>query len=135
MADFTLTETIPAPPAKVWDTVRDFGNGAWMGAEVTCEGEGEGAVRTITMPNGQMKEQCERLDDDERVLGYTIVEGGGLPFEDYHATMTVNDGEGGDTELVWSATYEPVGDPATAEQVLEMIYGAGAAGLSKHLTS
>lgn len=134
MADHTFTGSIDAPADEVWDTVRNFTDGSWMGVEMTTDGEGLGASRTISMGGNSITEQCERLDDDARVMGYTITEAAGMPFEDYHSTMTVNPAGDG-TELVWKATYEPVGDPAVATKTLDAIYGGGFAALKKHLES
>lgn len=132
MATHEFNGTIDVPASRTWETVRAFGNGAWMGVEVTCEGEGVGARRTIAMGDSSLVEECERLDDDARVLGYTIVEAGGMPFEDYHSTITIG-GDDERTELTWAATYEPVGDPGVATATLDAIYGGGFAGLKKHL--
>ena len=132
MAEYTFTGTIDAPPADVWKVVREFTGGDWMGVPMTSEGEGVGATRTIDMGASSLTEQCEQLDDDDMVMGYTITDGGGMPFEDYHSTMQVRP-SGGASELVWSARYEPVGDPAVAEQTLQAIYGGGYQGLKKHI--
>lgn len=134
MADHTFTGSIDAPADEVWQTVRAFTDSSWMGVEMTSEGEGLGATRTISMGPTSITEACERLDDDARVLGYTITDGGGMPFRDYHSTMTVKPAGSG-TELVWEATYEPVGDPDVAKQTLDAIYGGGLAGLKKHCES
>jgi hypothetical protein len=132
MADYTFTGSIDAPAEEVWKTVRAFGDGSWMGVDMEVEGEGVGARRKIAMGPTTLTEECERLDEDQRVMGYTITEGAGMPFEDYHATMQVNP-DGDASELVWSATYEPVGDPEAARATLEAIYGGGFGALKKHL--
>ena len=132
MAEYTFTGTIDAPPADVWKVVREFTSGDWMGVELTADGEGVGATRTIDMGGASLTEACERLDDDEMVMGYTITDGGGMPFDDYHSTMQVRPA-GDASELVWSARYEPVGDPAVAEQTLQAIYGGGFKGLKSHI--
>lgn len=132
MADYTYNGSIDAPADEVWNTIRAFGDGSWMGVEMDVEGEGVGARRKIAMGPNTLVEECERLDDDEMVMGYTITDGAGLPFEDYHSTMTVKPA-GDSSELVWHATYEPVGDPDTAKATLEAIYGGGFKGLKKHL--
>lgn len=134
MADFTFTGSIDARADDVWEVVRAFTDGSWMGVEMKTEGQGLGARRTIDLGGAALVEECERLDDDARVMGYTIVEGAGMPFEDYHATMTVQP-EGDKTTLLWEATYEPVGDPAAATKTLEAIYGGGFASLKKHVES
>lgn len=135
MADHTFTGSIDASPDEVWKIVRAFTDDSWMGVEMTTDGEGVGATRTIVMGPGSITEVCERLDDDARVMGYTITEGEGLPFEEYHATMTVNADGSDKTELLWEATYEPIGDPATATKTLDAIYSGGYAAIKKHAES
>ena len=134
MAEYTFNGSIDAPADEVWKVVREFTKGDWMGVEMTSEGEGEGATRTIAMGPSSLTEKCERLDDEAMVMGYTITEGAGMPFEDYHSTMTVRP-SGDSSELVWAANYEPVGDPAAAEATLGAIYGGGFAALKKHCES
>lgn len=135
MATYTFNGTIDAPAERVWSVVRDFTGGGWMGVEMTTDGEGLGAHRTIAMGSSSLTEKCERLDDDERVMGYTITEGAGMPFEDYHSEMQVKPAGDDASELVWTANYEPVGDPDVAEQTLAAIYGGGFKSLKKHLES
>lgn len=135
MADYTFTGSIDAPADEVWKTVRAFTDGSWMGVDMTTEGEGVGATRTIAMGPSSITEECERLDDDARVMGYTITEGAGMPFEDYHATMTVVPDGDDRTELLWEASYVPVGDPEVATKTLDAIYGGGFGALKKHAES
>ena len=132
MAEYTHTESIAAPADKQWATVRNFGDGTPMGAQFEVDGEGVGATRTIAIGGGaSIVERCERLDDGDRVLGYTITEGP-LPFDDYHSTMTVE--EAGDAStLVWTARYEPKGDADQAAEILKSIYANGAAAIKKHV--
>lgn len=130
MADHTFTGSIDAPADEVWKVVRDFGNGEWMGVDLDVEGEGVGAHRTLAIGGTSITEACERLDDDARVLGYSITDSSGMPFDDYHATITVN-GDGSGAEVVWSATYEP-NDPAAATATLDAIYSGGFAALKAH---
>lgn len=134
MAEHKFSGSIDASADEVWQVVRNFTDGSWMGLEMTAEGDGVGAIRTISMGPSSLVEECERLDDEARVMGYTITRGEGLPFADYHSTMTVNPAGDG-AELVWEATYEPVGDPAVATQTLDAIYGGGFEGLKKHIES
>ena len=109
------TEPIGRPAAEVWAAVRDFSCRSWSSVEITVEGEGQGAIRTVHMPKGAVSERCERLDDDARVLSYSIVEGNPFPITDYLATMTVRPVDDARSELVWSATWATEEDPAPLE--------------------
>lgn len=109
------TEPIARPVDEVWTAVRDFSCSSWSSVEITVDGEGEGAIRTVHMPKGAVSERCERLDDDARVLSYSIVAGNPFPISDYLATMTVRPVDADSSELLWSATWETDEDPAPLE--------------------
>jgi hypothetical protein len=109
------TEPIGRSAEDVWTAVRDFGCASWSSVDITVEGDGLGAVRTVHMPNGDVSERCERLDDEARVLSYSIVAGNPFPISDYLATMTVRPVDEGSSELVWSATWRTDEDPAPLE--------------------
>jgi hypothetical protein len=79
------------------------------------DGEGQGSVRTVHTPGGAVVERCERLDDDARVLSYSIVSGNPYPISDYLATMTVMSVDADNSELVWSATWQTDEDPEPIE--------------------
>jgi hypothetical protein len=132
MAEHTFRGNLDAPPEKVWEVLREFTDASWTGVDMTVEGAGVGATRTLSLGPTPVTERCDRLDDDARVLGYSITEGSGLPFADYHSVMTVLPHADG-SELVWEATYEPVGDPEVAASTIDAIYGGGFAALKKHV--
>lgn len=136
MASVKVTERVPASAAKVWEIFRDFGGAKRITPQIercTLEGEGVGAVRTITMPGGiQIQERLEALDDAGRTLRYAIVSGP-APFRDYLATVRVNeDGDG--CTIDWSSDFEPQGvSDEQARAIVEGIYRGGIAGLRDHL--
>jgi len=43
--------------------------------------------------------------------------------------MQLSEAGAGRTTLVWSSTFEPVGDEAAAKQIISSIYSGGIAGL------
>ena len=91
MAEILIQQSFSVPGSKVWEVLRDFGGiSSWMPGLAGCEtkGEGIGAVRTIEMGSSIIRERCEALDDDERSLSYSIIEGP-LPVEDYIAIIDV----------------------------------------------
>jgi len=98
----------------VWKELADFGGiGVWGPGIVSCklEGSGVGAVRAVEMPGGVvMEERLESLDDETRTLQYSII-GGPLPVNDYLATVTVSEADGG-CRVDWGASFEaPEGVP------------------------
>jgi hypothetical protein len=135
MAAVCMKTTIGAPADEVWQSIRDFnGAGKYIAAITgsTMEGEGVGALRTITLEGGvEVVERLESLDDEARTLTYSIVRAP-LPIENYVATMTLRDLGGGQCELEWSSTFEPKGAPeAEGVQLVEGVYSMGFEGLKK----
>jgi hypothetical protein len=115
MSSTTWTEPIARSADDVWAAVRDFSCRSWSSVDISMEGEGQGAIRTVHMPNGDVSERCERLDDEARVLSYSITAGNPFPITDYLATMTVRPVDDRRSELVWSATWQTDEDPEPIE--------------------
>jgi hypothetical protein len=115
MSAVSWTEPIARSADEVWAVVRDFSCQSWASISVTMDGEGQGSVRTVHTPDGAVVERCERLDDDARVLSYSIVSGNPYPISDYLATMTVMSVDADNSELVWSATWQTDEDPEPIE--------------------
>lgn len=97
MSQVVLRATIGASADEVWATISDF-NGApnYLGglATSTMEGEGVGAVRTVTTKDGtQVQERLERFDPATYLLSYTII-AGPLPMANYVATMQLQSASG-----------------------------------------
>ena len=136
MAQVRVEDVIAAAPAAVWEIAADFGGiKRWTPSIGSCtlEGEGVGAVRRIEMNGMTIRERLEKLDEAARSLSYSIVEGP-LPFRDYLATIEIHDGSGGGTRIVWYSTFEAAGMPdEQAQQMVEMIYRQGIAGMRKAL--
>ena len=136
MVNVKVTERVSASAGKVWAIFRDFGGVKRFTPEIeqcTLEGEGMGAVRTITMPGGfQLQERLEALDEAARTLRYAIVSGP-APFRDYLATIRVSE-DGAGCSIDWSSQFEPQGiSEEQARAIVEGIYRGGIAGLRKHL--
>ncbi len=135
MSEVTMQDTIGAPAVEVWNTIRDFnGAGTYIGgiSKSTIEGQGVGAVRTITMKNGaQVRERLERFEPESHSLSYAIIDGP-LPLENYLATMQLTDLDNGSCQLDWSSTFDPKGAPeAEAKAMITGIYTAGFKGLKR----
>ncbi len=122
-----------APASAAWEKLADFGGLDWMpGVEkVEVEGEGIGAVRTVSMGPMNIKERLESFDDAGRSLSYSITEGP-MPVENYLATIRVSE-SGDGCRVDWSASFDlPEGVPAEAiENGLNGAYGGALAALKK----
>lgn len=88
MSKATVTETIvvDASPDKAWALVGDFGGlVGWFPAvtKSTVEGTGVGALRHLTMPDGnQLTERQQTRDDTARYYEYAVISGA-LPCTDF----------------------------------------------------
>lgn len=122
MARVTMYTELEASPDEVWETIRDFGRPErYMTGvtEIDVEGEGPGAVRTLTLEDGsRVVERLEEVDDEARKLRYVMLESP-LPMRDYVGTMQVERREDEGCELQWACRYRPAG--ATAAEVKSAI--------------
>ena len=121
----------------IWDLLRDFGGILkWNPGSlesVTVEGEGLGAVRTITLPGGtSLQEKLEAFDDAGRSFSYSFTGKLLLPLEDYLASMTVLPVDDSSCEVRWESTFssEAMTDEQ-AEATVVGIYRAGFDALKK----
>ncbi|MEA3018733.1 MAG: hypothetical protein QOI47_257 [Actinomycetota bacterium] len=129
MAEVREEGELGASVDEVWKVVGDFvGMIEGMGVPVEATGTGIGMTRTIAMGATPVVERLEERDEAAKKLVYAILEGP-LPVASYVSTMQLSDAGGGRSKLVWSSTFEPVGDEAAAKQVVSSIYTGGIAAL------
>jgi hypothetical protein len=137
MGKIEVATEIAAPASAAWEKIGDFGGlGSWMPGIDKCdvEGEGVGAVRSISMGGTAVKERLERLDAGTRTLAYSIVEAP-MPVNDYLATIRVSETGADSCRVDWSATFEvPQGVPEDAlAKGLEGAYGGALRALKQQL--
>lgn len=129
MAEVREEGELGASADEVWKVVGDFvGLIEGMGLPVKAEGEGIGMTRTISMGPEPIVERLEERDEAAKKIVYAILSGP-LPVSSYVATMQLSDAGDGRSKLVWSSTFEPVGDEAAAKQVVSGIFTGGIKGL------
>ena len=119
--------TIRAPVDAIWQVIGDFGGaGQYLAGVVDCavEGAGIGALRTLTSTDGStIVERLESLDGAAYRLSYALLTD--TPFRDCLTTMTVRHLGSRQSELEWTAAFQPDGLPAS--EAREMLEGALAA--------
>jgi len=131
MTTVEVIETIGSNAQAVWDILGDFG-GIKVGGPITefsLDGEGVGAVRTITMGSANIVERLEEFDAEARALKYAILnDDSPLPVSQYSATIEViSDGENACT-VKWIGSFEPKGAPEwLATKAVRSIYTGGIA--------
>ena len=95
---------------QLWELIGDFGDvEKWSTSGGTCvqDGEGVGALRTLTMADGRVV--VDRLEEvGNRSYSYSIVESP-LPFHTYRAKMEAKSTTGEKCQLIWSSEFEPKG--------------------------
>jgi mxaD protein len=133
MTKATVTETIDvnASPDKAWALVGDFGGlVGWFPAvtESTVEGSGVGALRHLTMPDGnQLTERQQARDEAGRYYEYAVI-AGALPCTDYLSRLAVSPAGSG-ARITWTAQFVPLKDaPVDAVAFIASIYQGGLAG-------
>jgi hypothetical protein len=129
----TRSAEIPAPPAKVWETIGGFcAIGGWHPALEKCElsKKGDKDIRTLTLKGGgSIVEELVSRSDERHNYTYTILESP-LPVADYKATISVRP-EGAGSKVNWVATFKAKGaDDAKAESTIGGIFEAGLKGIA-----
>ncbi len=129
---------ISAPPAKVWEAVRDFGSLAWhpaVGNTTLDKGtkDKRGAVRTVTTKDGaKLVEELLSHQDSTRSLKYRIIDSP-LPVSDYVSTLKVKAAKGG-SRVEWSSTFKRKDEkPAEGADNAGGIYTSGLGALKQQL--
>ena len=135
---------ISAPPAKVWEAVRDFDSLAWhpaVGSTTLDKGtkDKRGAVRTVTTKDGaKLVEELLSHQDSTRSLKYRIIDSP-LPVSDYVSTLKVKAAKGG-SRVEWSSTFKrkdekPAegADNVGAKKAVAGIYTSGLGALKQQL--
>ena len=116
--------TIHAPAGAIWQLISDFGAGnQYLPGVVACtvEGEGVGALRKLTSADGSaIVERLAVLDAAAHRLSYAMLTD--TPFCDCLTTMALRDLGPNQTELTWSATFQPDGLPVS--EAMELLEGA-----------
>ena len=135
MTTVEVVETVNSNAQSVWDILGDFG-GLTVGGPITAfsiDGEGVGAVRTITMGGADVVERLEEFDAAAMALKYAIInDDSPLPVSGYSATIKVTDNGDNVCTVEWIGTFEPKGAPVeAASDVVRGIYTGGIAGARK----
>jgi len=135
MINVNLKTTVNTTSDELWRIVSDFNGLSKFMEAVTAgsvDGEGIGAIRTLTLPDGaQIHERLEEFDDSKMKLVYSILDGP-LPVEAYKSTMQVTDLGNGKSELMWSSIFNPKGaSEKESKEAIEGIYNMGFEGILK----
>ena len=118
---------------EVWKLIGGFNTlPDWHPAIEKSELEEEGSMRRLSLAGGgTIMEKLEKLDDNERVYSYSIIDSP-LPVSNYIATIRVKEDGEGKTIVEWSSEFEAEGTAENeAMDVIAGIYQAGFDNLKK----
>jgi carbon monoxide dehydrogenase subunit G len=105
MASGKAEASIAKSPDEIWKVLSDFGGlVSYMPGVDSCTVDGD--VRTVGTMGIVVKEQLRELDNDARVLSYSVVESPMDNMVSHLATISV-DAEGGGSHLTWEVAVEP----------------------------
>jgi carbon monoxide dehydrogenase subunit G len=103
---------IGAPPAAVWDVIKDFGTmHTWcpkVASETSQGGNEKGATRELKLPNGRsIKEELKTYDAAKMSYSYKIneVDPADIPVANYSSTIEVKEGAAGGSTVEWSGAF------------------------------
>ena len=109
MPTVTKQAAFEASAPTVWALVREFGKlDEWLPPVVGCEtdGEGIGALRTLTLGDGAVVvERLEAHDDAARTLTYSMTDAGPMPLVDYVSTIEVSANPDGTSTMSWTGSF------------------------------
>ena len=112
-----VREELDVPADAVWDAIQDFGDvKVWFpGAQVVeIQGHGNGAVRRIQVPDGEIyAERCEAHDPATFSFSYALF-GGPAPFTGYLATVRLEPLGDARCAITWSCTFDAPADSVDA---------------------
>jgi mxaD protein len=139
MAVVHVRDSFEVPVDAVWSYFRDFGGlmkwGGSMVKSCTVEGEGVGAVRTLSLAQGNpLRERLVQFDDADRSFSYAIIGPRDLPVDDYVGSVKLRADGPKRTAIDWIGTFDARGAPeADAKRIVEGIYRGAIAALKKQL--
>ncbi len=133
MAKVDMKTSLNVTADEVWKLIGGFNAlPDWHPAIEKSELEEEGSMRRLSLAGGgTIMEKLEKLDDNERVYSYSIIDSP-LPVSNYKATLRVKEDDEGKTTVEWSSEFEAKGAAENeAMDVIAGIYQAGFDNLKK----
>ena len=122
----SLDAKIDAPLDEVWSLISDFENlTRWHPLVQRCEteGAGEGAVRTVYFADSWAAERLDRLDQDQHILEYSIIDSDTPSSIGLKGAISLHISPDGGTSLNWTSGVDPARlDADSLDRYLETYY-------------
>ncbi|WP_395664519.1 SRPBCC family protein [Methylocella sp.] len=106
------TVAIAAPPARVWDALKSFGDiAAWhpeLASSKSSDGDKSDAIRTLVFrKGGELEESLDEHDDANMTYSYRLKDAklDVLPVSFYSATIDVKPGADGGSTVEWFGRF------------------------------
>jgi hypothetical protein len=141
------TVDIAAPPAKIWEIIKNYNDMSWHPAikkDDATNGNVPGSVRTLDLGGPKLTETLMKYDSAKMSYSYRINNDPenvkAVPATDYRSRIQVKSGPNHTAMVVWSGTFhrgDPGPDPSpemnddTATKTIHTIYRAGLDNLKK----
>ncbi|KAL6364140.1 hypothetical protein LRP88_02056 [Fusarium phalaenopsidis] len=96
---------------KVWSIISKFEDvHTWAPSVSKCivEGEGVGAVRTVTESGIIFQERLQVLEPESHTIGYRILDPTPSPMTGFHGTIHLEQNGADETVLTWTADAESI---------------------------
>jgi len=125
------------PIEKVWPIIAAFGGlDRWAAGVTGCtvQGEGPGAIRTVSLGERQARERLETIDPSSHKLRYHILPPHAMPARNVFSEIRLTALDDGRTEIRWRSEATDFGVPS--EQVgagIEKFYRRSLEGLDRML--
>jgi hypothetical protein len=123
MTEVIVTKSINIPASIAWDMLSSFkGIEAFSPIEKSVTvGEGAGAKRTCTMPDGAViHEVLDRVESQDMEMQYSITEGP-FPITGYVSTVKVSTIDANHCKISWGCEFES--SKEVEPQMIELFEG------------
>jgi uncharacterized protein YndB with AHSA1/START domain len=134
-----VERVIDHPIAEVWAVAGEFGGvETWIDGVTACtvEGEGIGAVRTVTRNGNSVREQLDRHDSDAHEISYLILDPHPMPAANVRGTITLAAAEEGRTRILWrSHASDFAMEPQALGARIAAFYAASIDSLDRRLSA
>ena len=127
--------TIGVTPSSAWDVIGAVsGVDKWLDPITECRVEG--SKRYCTTEHGQFSEDILKIDNENKVLKYSIPQQNMIPVENIVGQMQVLKADNNQTTVEWSWDYDVAEDEdSKAKEMLSGVGSMGIKGIENYINS
>ena len=121
-----LRRTYPVPADEMWGRISDFYDLYWLPAVAQPRRLDGRRVRVAALPGDAGEVVEELIEQGGRSHRHKVADAGPMPVGDFEGRIGVENVDETSSEVVWCATFEPVGVSASeAEQAVAGVFAGG----------